>query len=205
MSQQEKDNFIYNKKEYKLVSIEFPQKYLNWKTFKLNPVEISTACYRGFINTFAIYENNLVLNDIYTNNQTINKNGEMETINIHKINGVFPEIEEPKENLIEEYKNYRIIIYKNINFKMKYNGSLIIVKNYIQGYESGPYAFLNISPFCYKDIIKLQFNKGKFVKETNLSDFAKKIRNERKMSKKIKDKSDAYFNWPDLDVFYENT
>jgi len=204
MSQQVNDKFNYNKNEYELVSIEFPQKYLNWGSFKLNPIEISTACYRGFVNTFAIYENNLVLNEIYTNNQTINENGEMETINIHKINGVLPEIEEPDENLIEEYKNYRIIIYKNINLKMKYNGSLLIVKNFIQDYISGPYAFLNISPFCYKDIIKLQFDKGKFVKETNFSDFAEEERNKRKISKNIKSESDAYFDWPDLDVFYKN-
>jgi hypothetical protein len=201
MSQQVNDKFIYNNDKYELISIEFPKTFIDWESFDLNPVELSTACWRGFINTFAVIDDHLVLDEIYTNNQTLNENEEMVTIIIPKINNLLPKIEKP-EGLIKEYKDYRILTYKGINYKMSYNGSLLIVKDYIDEYVSGPYAFLRISPFCYEKIVKLKFSKGKFINYIDFSDYGEKIRNERKTSK-IKSTANAYWEWPDLDVFYK--
>jgi len=200
MSQQENDKFIYKNKKYELISIESPRTFLDWDSFGLNPIELSTACWRGFINTFSVFKGHLVLDKIYTNNQTRNENEEMVTINIHEINGILPEIKEPDKDLIDDYKNYRIIVYNKIKYRMNYNGSLVIVKDYINDFESGPYAFLNISPFCYKHIIKLTFSEGNFVKETDFSEHGEKIRSKRMKSK---NKKSAYNEWPELKIFYE--
>ena len=201
MSKQVNDKFIYKNDIYELISIESPKVFLDWESFDLNPIELSTACWRGFINTFSIKEENLILDEIYTNNQTLNENEEIETIIIPKINNILPEIEKP-ECLTNDYKDYRILKYKNINFKMQYSGSLVIVKDYLNEYESGHYAFLQISPFCFKNIVKLTFSVGKFLKETNFSDYGEEIRNKRKTSK-VKNKKNAYTGWPELNVFYE--
>ena len=202
MSEQVNDKFIYKNGKFELISIESPRKFLNWESFGLNPIELSTACWRGFVNTFSVIDKHLVLAEIYTNNQTRNENEEMVTINIPEINGILPEIEEPDKILANEYKYYRIIIYKKLNYRMNYNGSLVIVKDYLNDFVSGPYAFLKISPFCYKNILKLSFSEGKFVKETSFSEYGEEIRNKRKTSK-IKNKKSSYNEWPELNVFYE--
>ena len=192
MSQQENDKFYYNEREYELISIEDSEKFINWESFGLHPPMLTTACHRGFINTFAIKDETLVLNKIYTNNQTI-VNGKIETAEIRKINGVMPVISEP----FKEGDEYRIIIYENLNYLMTYTGSLLIVKDFNTAFEAGPFAFLQISPFCYETIIKLVFSNGKFVRAINYSEFGEKIRNYNKTL-------DAYFGWPDLSTFYSN-
>jgi len=201
MSQQVEDKFIYNGKEYILIALESPKKFLDFKKFRLNPIEMSTACWRGFVITFAIKDNQLIVDQILTNNQTYTRSHKRKTIVIHEINGVLPEIIEPK-GLIEGHKEYRILHYNNLNYTLDYTGIIIIVRNFINKYISGPYAFLSISPFCYKEILKLTFVEGTLTNTNNLSNYGKKIRSERNNILKKEEHDSAYFGWPDIDDLF---
>jgi len=103
--------------------------------------------------------------------------------------------------LIEEHKEYRKLHYNNLNYNLDYTGIVIIVRNFINEYISGPFAFLSISPFCYKEIIKLTFVDGILTNTKNLSNYGKKIRAER--NNILKEEHDnAYFGWPDIDDLF---
>ena len=91
MSKQEDDIFIFNDKKYDLLAVEFRDSFLNFDfLFGLKPVEFSTACWRGFILTFSVKNDKLVIDKIHTNN------GNDETQKIPKINGIMPKITTPK-------------------------------------------------------------------------------------------------------------
>lgn len=202
MTMQVEDNFIYNDKEYIPIAIEFPKKFLDFEKFKLKPIAMSTACWRGFVVTFAVKESRLVVDQILTNNQTYSENHGMETIVIHEINGVLPEVVEPN-GLVEEYKEYRELHYKNLNYSLDYTGMVIIVKDFIREYISGPFAFLSISPFCYRKIIRLTFVKGLLTNTEDLSKYGKQIREERDKISKNENQNNAYFDWPDIDELFK--
>jgi len=117
---QRPDIFIYNGKEYRLTAIEYPKKYLNIYSLGIKPIMLTTACWRGYIATYSISQNNkLILSQLYTNNGN-NINNE-----IPIINGVLPNISTP-DRLVNEYKDYRILDYNNIDLFIEYTGYIII-------------------------------------------------------------------------------
>jgi hypothetical protein len=202
MTQQIEDNFVYNDEEYILSAVEFPSTFLDFSKFKLNPIEMHTACYRGFVITFAVKDVQLIVDQILTNNQTYTKNHKRKTVVIHKINGVLPEVIEP-EGLVEGYKKYRELHYKNLNYNLDYTGAIIIVKDFMYKYVSAHSAFLSISPFCYKTIIRLTFFNGHLTNIKNLSNYGKKIRAERRNKLKDEKYNSAHFDWPDVDILFK--
>ena len=199
MSSQIDDEFIYNDNKYYLSAVEFPQNFIDIYSLGIKPTEFTTACYRGFVATFAINNEKLVLNKLYTNNGNKIKN------EVPIINNKLPKISVPN-GLLDEYKNsWREFTYEDIDLVINYTGSIIIVKDYINKYISGPYAFLSISPFCYKEIIKLTFVEGNFTNIKDLSNYCDKIRTERNNISKDKEQNDAYSGWPNIgDLFKEN-
>ena len=183
MSGQTSDNFIFKDIQYYLGSIEYPFNFIEWDSFKLNPIEFDTSCWRGFISTFGIKNDLLVLDRIYTNN------GNNENKEISLINGVMPEIIKP-EYTSDEYNAYRILDYKNLNYQIKYTGSILIVKDYIQKYY---HHFGFQSPVNYKTVIKLTFIDGKLKEENDLSSMVENIRNSRSKNKN-KSLNSIFFN-----------
>jgi hypothetical protein len=136
------------------------------------PTEFSTACWRGYIATYAIYKNNLVLKNLYTNNGSDLKN------EAPKLNNKLPEISIDEEWVSEETrKNRREFKYRNVNLPVLYTGSIIITKDFIWD----KYIHMGFqSPFSYEIVIQLTFKDGKIISSKNLSDIAKSIR-EKKM------------------------
>jgi len=133
----------------------------------IQPTEFSTACWRGYVATYAIYRGNLVLKKLYTNNGNEIKNC------APLINYKSPEISVLK-GLCDEYKDtWREFTYKNINLPISYNGSILITKDFIWD----RYIHMGFqSPFSYKTVIQLTFKEGKLIKTKYLSDIAKTIR-----------------------------
>ena len=108
MSRQIGDKFKYKNRHYELIAVEFPKKFLNFKKLGIKPVELHTACWRGFILTFSVNDNILVIDQIYTNN------GHKTTANVHEINGVLPKVIKPK-GLVDVNSKYRILNYPEFN------------------------------------------------------------------------------------------
>jgi hypothetical protein len=138
----------------------------------IRPTEFSTACWRGFVATYAINRKKLVLKKLYTNNGNEIKN------EAPLINNKSPEISVPK-GLVDEYKDtWKEFTYKNINLFIPYTGSILVTKDFILG----RYVHMGFqSPFSYEIVIQLTFKDGKLISSKDLSDIAKSIR-----SKKIK-------------------
>jgi len=136
----------------------------------IKPTEFSTACWRGFIATYAINRGKLVLKKLYTNNGNEIKN------EAPLINNKSPEISVPK-GLIDGYKDtWKEFTYKNINLLVPYTGSILITKDFI----FGRYVHMGFqSPFSYEIVIQLTFKDGKLISAKDLSDIAKSIREKK--------------------------
>jgi len=198
MSHQIEDEFIYDSNKYILSDIEFPENFIDIYSLGFKPTEFNTACWRGFIATYSVYKKYLVLKNLYTNNGSNLKNV------APKLNNKLPKISINKDWVSEETKmNRREFTYTNINLNIPYTGSIIIVKDFIDKYISGPYAFLNISPCCYKKIIRLTFIDGILANTKNLSNYCKKIRTEKINTLKDERHDSAYFGWPDINNLFK--
>jgi uracil-DNA glycosylase len=183
MSGQISDKFVYNNIEYELGRIEFPYNFIDWEIFELHPIELNTACWRGFVNTFSVIENKLVLDEIYTNNAN-NKN-----YKIPKINNKIPEVIKP-DGLVEGYKEYRILNYKKLNYFINYTGSIIIAKDFIGKY----YYHQDFKyPTNYEIVIKLTFIDGILNNIKDLSKFSEEIRNNRPIEIRNKPMNPIFF------------
>jgi hypothetical protein len=161
------DNFQYKSMEYSISAIEFPEQFLDIYSFGIEPKEFSTACWRGYVATYAINGMNLlVLDKLYTNN------GNNENNKAPLINGKLPRISTP-EGLVDNYKDFREYNYENIDFAIHYTGSIIITRNFIQK------RYVNMgfqSPVNYRNVLQITFVDGKFVDSNNLSKIAASMR-----------------------------
>jgi len=170
MTAQVNDRFRYNNVEYSLSAIEFPKKFINIYSLGIKPKMFSTANYRGYEATFAINNNNLVLDKLYTNNGNKVKN------KAPLINNKLPKISIP-EDLVEIYKNsYKTFTYEDLGLIIQYTGSIIITKDFIVD----RYIHMGFqSPINYNVVIQLTFNNGQFVSSNDLSSIAKSIREDK--------------------------
>jgi len=136
------DRLIYKGKEYRIMP------FLDIEELGLHPGEYSTACYRGYVATFELDGNNLVLKDLITNNWGVG--GGRPSKSAPKINGVTPK-------MIDPIKNKGDLEYKNINLPIKYTGAVNLKDGFIQeryvhdGFQS---------PISYKTVIELTFENG---------------------------------------------
>ena len=177
------DGFLFEEMEYKVSAIEYPEKFINiYSLLGFKPNEFHTACWRGFIATYAIFENKLVLKNLYTNNASNLKN------KAPKLNNILPDISIDEKWVSEETrKNRREFNYKNINLEIPYTGSIIINKNFILE----RYVHMGFqSPFSYETVIQIIFDDGKLIFTKDLSNIAKIIRENNKISDISFDKLD---------------
>jgi hypothetical protein len=148
-TRQQPDKFIYNGTEYDVLDIEFKNNFINIYSLGIRPILLHTGCWRGYFATYSINENNiLVLNKLYTNNgNNINNK-------ISEINGIMPIVSTP-ERLIDEYKDYRILTYENINLIINYTGYIIISLRNNRNENRSIY-------------IRLNFNNGVLISTQNI-------------------------------------
>jgi len=169
---QTNDKFIYKNLEYGISAIEFPNNFFNIEEYGLKPIWERTSCWRGYVATFTINDDNkLVLHKLNTNN------GNRENDKIISINGKLPKIIKP-EGIVDEYKNFRQYKYDNVDFEIIYNGSIIITSDFI----ISRYVHMGFqSPISYKNVISLTFNNGKFSSFNDLSNTVASIRDNEKI------------------------
>jgi hypothetical protein len=187
MTAQIHDKFVYKKSEYYITAIEFPETFIDINSLlSFIPRSFSTACWRGYVATFALHKDKLVLKKLYTNNgNEINKE-------IPKINNKSPEISIRKGLIAELKETLRDFTYKNINLKIKYNGSIIITKDFIQE----RYVHMGFqSPLSYDKVIQLTFNNGQLITAKDFSEITKSIREEKiKLPEKVSDE-ESILQW----------
>jgi hypothetical protein len=168
MTAQMHDKFVYKKNEHYISAIEHTDTFIDINSLLgFEPRSFSTACRRGYVATFALLKEKLVLKKLYTNN------GNKIEKEIPKINNKLPEIS-VREGLIDELKDtLRDFTYKNINLKILYTGSIIITKDFIRE----RYVHMGFqSPLSYNTVIQLTFNNGQLIAVKDFSGIAKSLR-----------------------------
>lgn len=165
MTAQIDDNFDYNRKQYSISAIEYPAKFFVIQELGIDPEMASTACYRGYIATFKLRDNRLVLSALNTNNS----NGKAQPVTL---NNVHPAVVTP-EGLVSNYRQWREWHYKKINLPLSYTGAILITDDFI----SDMYIHMgHQSPLSYREVIELSFRSGELVRTEDLSMLAQSIR-----------------------------
>lgn len=154
MTGQFPDMFHYNNERFEIVGVDGKELY-DPKNHGLNPQFRCTACWRGYLLTYMIQENVLVLNDIL-----INLNEKTD------INGVSPVA--PKSGEPFTYQ------YKNVNMKIDFTGSILVGKDMVPGM----YVHMGFQrPMSYKKVFEFTFKNGLL---ESTKDLSKKMEEERK-------------------------
>ena len=162
MTVQAEDKFIYRGR---ICSIDRGSGYGNdpdselfdIKQVGLNPTGESTANWRGYVATFGLEGDKLLLMELSTNNGNREK-GNSESP-IVKINGVKPEIVEPYWDN-SACPNFRYLKYREVNLPLLFTGTITIRREPYR-FESLPYSL---------QFIELHFEEGTLVAEKDLSE-----------------------------------
>ena len=164
---------IYNSDRYIVWAAEFPNNFFNIDNiyaFGLKPEVFDVTSMRDYAATFAINNNELVLNKLFTNN---GYNIENEP---PLINNKLPKISASRDRPDGHKSNWRDFTYEDVNLPLDYTGSIIITKDFI---NDNRYSHLSelCSLILYSVVLQLSFNKGKLVSDRDLSDVASSARN----------------------------
>ena len=163
--------FNYNGDEYILTSIEFPHKFFGIDdiyALGFKPEIFDTIFFYEYISTFAIIDNKLVLNGLYTNNGYKIEN------KVPLINNRLPKISSPRIRIDGTDNGWREFIYEDINLNIDYTGSIIIMKDFIKNKYSNFLQFPSL--IHYNVVLQLAINNGNLINIKNLSDIASSAR-----------------------------
>ena len=153
MTAQIPDSFIYKDGEYSIVGLGgdglvYPDDY----NLKLQAA--STACWRGYVYTYEIVDNKLILKEMLCRLQE--------------------ESEFLDKKPIKSKKHFFSYKYE-LDYPVKFTGSFLIARDFIQemyvhmGYQR---------PMSFREVIKLEFKEGNLTSEEDLSRRMEDQRNE---------------------------
>ena len=170
MSGQINDTFSYEDNDYSISAIEFPGRFFSIKRLGITPMSPHTACWRGYVATFSIHNDKLVLKALDTNNS----NGEAQPV---AINGIMPVVIQEKTSN-KDYSGWRDWQYRDVNKIIRYTGRVMITDDFIQE----RYVHMGFqSPLSYRKVIELSFDKGKMTGTNNLSETVANLRETQEM------------------------
>ena len=156
MTGQIPDTLIYNKSSYSIVGLK-GEGLSTPLDFGLKPISPHTANWRGFITTYKITENCLIVHEMNVTVEDLKENPPL-------INGITPEIR--KEGLSH-------LKYKNLKLKTHFTGKILIAKDFIDSM----YVHMGFqSPLSFKTVIELKISVGYLIEFINFSEIMKKYR-----------------------------
>jgi len=166
MTAQADDRIFYNDYEYRISAVQYPQALFDIKSLGISPIWESTACYRGYEATFSVLEGSLVLKSLDTNN---GNNGSAKPV---VINGFLPDVINPN-SVNEDFIDFRLWRYRDINLPIPYTGSILISDNFIDDrYVHGGHQ----SVINHDTVIKLKVVDGSLIEEKDISDYIAYLR-----------------------------
>lgn len=170
MTVQVSDQLKYNSKTYELLQEDGDPFLFNPLKYGFDIYNKSSDCFKGHISTYAIKNNYLVLDRLEVNStKKVNLN------NIKPNKGILM-------YFISKLKIWKMIgfdyIYKNINLRINYTGEILIGFDEIACDFDDNYYYENyvLSPHSFKEVIKLEFVKGRVVNVTDISKDMIKLR-----------------------------
>ena len=155
MTQQIEDRFHLDGIDYTLIGATERQ-FFDPLVLGIDPVHAGTACWRGYLATFGIVDDRLVLKDLYANLIE-----ESPLFPAHSsapfqkgvgplINGIAPKVTELAP--YDEFNNY----YADINYQLEYSGGMLLVHDpVLDGYLMMQYVW------TYRMLYELVFDRGR--------------------------------------------
>ncbi|MCL2624803.1 MAG: ankyrin repeat domain-containing protein [Planctomycetaceae bacterium] len=162
-TEQVNDSFDCKGKKYSITGEKIPLDFSKWG---LRPVSSSTACWRGYVASFALDGGKLVLTDLKV---FIVNNGDKDTT-APKINGVAPKKDTRVERLGGTVSGH--LEYENVNLPLDYTGTAILKDGVIMRGMHGRFD----DAAGYETAIELTFEKGILKSEKDLSQAMAEIR-----------------------------
>ena len=130
----------------------------------LQPIGCCTACYRGYVATFAVTDARLVLDalSVSLGSSTILDNGRLGPA----INGVFARGPKEKYDWFSHH-------YRGLNYHLEYTGGLLLADGFLQEF----YVHMGFHPaWKYKRVIELVFDGGILRQSTDRSEQMAELR-----------------------------
>jgi len=140
MTAQIPDQFLYNEHRLELVGIKGEQ-LTTANDFGIPTASASTGCWRGYVMTYTIIEKQLFIESFLVNTRADT---------LPDINGISPTRDHELCGLFK-------FEYKNIHYKLPFNGSLWLAKDFIDS----EYVHMGFqSPTAYRTVLKFDFEDG---------------------------------------------
>ena len=175
MTGQIPDKVIFNGDVFDLVGVKGEGLYEPFD-FGLVPKSPHTANWRGFVSTYEISNNILLLKEF--------------EVSIKDEDKSYPEINNVKPESRKESLDH--LDYKNINLKTEYTGTLLIAKDFIDSM----YIHMGFqSPLSFETVFELEFKEGKLINQENLSELVKECREKGYTDAKLGPLDDDYMKW----------
>jgi hypothetical protein len=151
MTGQASDSVVFQRKEYSLA--EFEGKGLfDPNNYGIQPQDMTTACWRGFVCTYKVYRRRLKLFNLSINIQSREYQKLFDVLNIDL---------DPKSPEIERYDRL-----SNLSFDVEFSGTMLIARDFIQNF----YVHMGFqSAFSYQNVYALEFNQGRLEKADDVS------------------------------------
>ncbi|HUT80120.1 MAG TPA: hypothetical protein VMZ29_02875 [Candidatus Bathyarchaeia archaeon] len=152
MTAQMSDMFDYNGELFEIVGVD-GLKLFEPREYGLTPHFTCTACWRGYLLTYKLNKEQLVLDDVLINLREKKE-----------INNVKP----------KEAERPFLFHYKKINLKIDFTGTILVAKDFLRemyvhmGYQR---------PMAYKKVIEFSFTNGTV---TSINDLSKIMEERRK-------------------------
>lgn len=129
----------------------------NPRDYGLVPIMPHTACIRGYFYEAKLYDNKLLITNLFINNKDNN----------------YPKINNVKA--LDEKKERGFFSYYGINIELNYTGKLLLGSEFIPRY------YINMGykrPYAFKNLIIATFKNGSLLHTEDLSEKALEIRKE---------------------------
>lgn len=175
MTAQFSDTFNYQGNDYDIAGLNGNELFDPAK-FDFVPRSNSTACWKGFLATYAVQDGIFVLDQL-----NINLDNEPKKFlwfdRLPEINGKKP-VNTPEDGPGTFFEYH----FEDVGLKMDFTGGILIGRDFIQEL----YVHMGFHPaWKYREVHELLFEDGKLVKENNVSERMKEFRD------KLKDAEDA--------------
>jgi hypothetical protein len=188
MTAQVFDRVIFEGESYKLslATSELPFKA---ELFNIEPVWTSTSCWRGFLRTFIIENQQLLIKQLDVNDKKTRELGLAE-YQPNTIYGIYPEINNAREidTLFE-------MTYKELNHVINFTGSLLIGKNFYLDFLDHTCD----TNWQHREVYELTFEKGNLLSSLDMADTLNEVGlslNKLRISRT---------NWKDLHLWLRTT
>ncbi len=170
MTAQFSDTFHYHGNDFDVAGVNGNELFYP-SGFGIIPKSNCTACWKGFIATYGILDEMLVLDELDINIDNLPKKF-LWFKRAPKINGHKP-VNTPDDGPGTFFEYH----FENVALKINFTGGILIGRDFIQEL----YVHMGFHPaWKYLEVYELLFEKGKLVKENNVSGRMKEFRDKLK-------------------------